>query len=278
MTARVAGHFIPGGRGNLLVVTHLPANSIRGSILLVPPMAEEMNKSRRMMALLGASLADAGFAAVLPDLYGTGDSEGEFVEATWTTWMADLESVIEWARRSIAPIHGAVAIRLGCALLQAIADSGSAEQLRKTVFWQPAFDGKQWITQFLRLRTAASMMTDQRETITQLVGEFERNQSIEVAGYEISAVLYRELLAAVEPEGLSAGLGDVLWLNCRRRDASTETPTMVVPLIERSQQSGVRVIYGEGDAEPFWSSVETVINKPMVERTCEFLCGVEDIA
>jgi hypothetical protein len=47
----------------------------------VPPFAEEMNKSRRMIAEVGRRLEGSGVGMLLVDLFGTGDSEGEFAQA-----------------------------------------------------------------------------------------------------------------------------------------------------------------------------------------------------
>ena len=53
----------------------------RGGVLYCPPFAEEMNKSRRMAALQARAFAKAGYGVLLLDLYGCGDSSGDFSDA-----------------------------------------------------------------------------------------------------------------------------------------------------------------------------------------------------
>src|SRR5262245_5413710 len=70
-----------------------PAHVLRrGGVLFVPPFAEEMNKSRRQVMLAARALAAAGFGVLLSDLYGTGDSGGEFADGRVAAWRSDLLS------------------------------------------------------------------------------------------------------------------------------------------------------------------------------------------
>src|SRR6185436_14934074 len=69
-------------------------------------IAEEMNKCRRMIAEAANALAALGVAALVPDLFGTGDSEGEFRDADWETWKADLDTAVAWASEEGWPVKG----------------------------------------------------------------------------------------------------------------------------------------------------------------------------
>ena len=71
--------------GQRFCLFHPPAGTCRGAALYVPPFGEEMNKSRRMAALQARALAAAGFGVLQLDLYGCGDSSGEFAEARWAS-------------------------------------------------------------------------------------------------------------------------------------------------------------------------------------------------
>ena len=75
--------------GRRFAVYHAPAvDQMRGQIVYLHPFAEEMNKSRRMAALQSRALASAGFAVRQLDLLGSGDSEGDFGDASWDLWVA----------------------------------------------------------------------------------------------------------------------------------------------------------------------------------------------
>ena len=59
---------------------------------MVPPFAEEMNKCRPMVTEVALGLAESGIASIVPDLYGTGDSGGDFSEGDWETWQGPAPS------------------------------------------------------------------------------------------------------------------------------------------------------------------------------------------
>ena len=56
-----------------------------------------MNKCRRMIAEVGRRLEGSGVGMLVVDLFGTGDSEGEFAQADWQRWKADLAGAVQWA-------------------------------------------------------------------------------------------------------------------------------------------------------------------------------------
>ena len=60
------------------------------------PFAEEMNKSRRMVALQASALADAGYAVLQLDLDGCGDDSSGFADASWEGWCSDVVRACRW--------------------------------------------------------------------------------------------------------------------------------------------------------------------------------------
>jgi alpha/beta superfamily hydrolase len=76
----------------------------KGTTLIIPPFAEELNKSRWILAEVGRELARRGVASILPDLYGTGDSDGEFREACWTRWRKDIAQAAAWSAAQGRPV------------------------------------------------------------------------------------------------------------------------------------------------------------------------------
>src|SRR5690349_4296190 len=84
--------------GARLFAVHWPAAAParRQSVLVLPPFAEEMNKCRPMLAAQARAFAAAGLDVLLLDLFGTGDSDGEFAEARWPRWQQDLQLARQW--------------------------------------------------------------------------------------------------------------------------------------------------------------------------------------
>jgi pimeloyl-ACP methyl ester carboxylesterase len=57
-------------------------------ILFLPPLFEEMNRTRALIAAAMRALAARGFGCWLPDLPGTGESERAMEECGWSDWVA----------------------------------------------------------------------------------------------------------------------------------------------------------------------------------------------
>ena len=199
----MSGHFVAGPAGPLAVVLWEPPTGVpeRFAVLHVPAAAEEMNKSRRMIALQARALTELGGVVAVLDPRGTGDSCGEHGDATWAGWREDVGVAWRWlAARASCPsvLWGH---RLGVLLaLDAMAAVGIAPDA--LVLWQPVVSGKQWFIQFLRIATA------QRFTGTGGAGDDAKalratlaaGKSIEMAGYD----LHPELVRGAEAIDLAA--------------------------------------------------------------------------
>ena len=100
--------FLPAAHGERFCIFHLPVGAARGGIVYLHPFAEEMNKSRRMAALQSRMLAARGFAVLQIDLFGCGDSSGDFGDARWEIWRQDvaLAVVAQTTRIGTDPLVG----------------------------------------------------------------------------------------------------------------------------------------------------------------------------
>ena len=145
--------FDPGPDGPRFTLVHRPRHTAPcGTVLLAPPFAEELNKCRRMLALAARSFASDGWQVVQVDLYGCGDSPGDFGDASWTGWLVDLRRALHRHHRS-GPLW-LWGVRAGALLIPPLLDEVPTANV---VLWQPAHDGAVVLNQFLRLRTAASL-------------------------------------------------------------------------------------------------------------------------
>ena len=128
---------------------------------MLPPFAEELNKSRRMLSLAARALQSAGIEVLLIDLFGTGDSGGDFGDATLAIWRDDLRRGAAWlAERGVARLD-VLAVRGGALLLEDLAPPPGVDHGR-VVLWQPVTSGRLLIAQFLRLRVAEGMSASDR--------------------------------------------------------------------------------------------------------------------
>ena len=185
--------FLPVAEGQRFCLYYEPnCEEPAGAVLYFPPFGEEMNKSRRMAALQARMLADHGYAVLLIDLYGCGDSSGDFGDATWQIWLQDILDAYTWLHsRCQAPLW-LWGVRAGCLLATAAAmQLGEAASF---LFWQPVLSGKQFLQQFLRLKVASELLTgDNKGGMEPLKRQLADGQAVEIAGYSLSPALAQGL-------------------------------------------------------------------------------------
>lgn len=182
-------------------ILHRPQMEVRGTILYLHPFAEEMNRSRHVAALQARAFAAAGYAVLQMDLHGCGDSAGDFADATWTQWLADVRAGVRYLQESFERPLCLWGFRSGALLATAIAREVSA----KLLLWQPVTSGHQHLQQFLRLSLAANMLDGGRASgsTEALRAQLTAGQCVEVAGYSISPELAHGLATAeLQFEGL----------------------------------------------------------------------------
>ncbi|MFC3713852.1 hypothetical protein ACFOMD_14845 [Sphingoaurantiacus capsulatus] len=169
---------------------------IRGSpadtpLLIIPPLFEEMNRTRALLAGVGRRLAERGIASWLPDLPGTGDSELPFAEASWDAWQQSLELLAQ----KISATHGKevhiFTIRGGALLGESIP--------ARSRYWLSPVAGERLLRELLRARMAADQERGTPTSTAALEAQLA-TQPVELAGYPVSLALAAALRAAALPE------------------------------------------------------------------------------
>ncbi len=247
-----------------------PGRAPRGNVLFIPPFAEEMNRTRRMAALQARALADAGAGFLMLDLYGTGDSEGQFGHARWRGWRDDIACAVDWLEtRNRGPV-ALLGARAG-ALLAAETARVMPERIAQLVLWQPVTAGKSALTQFLRVRVAAAMTAGgDAETTKSLRERLYGGEAIEVAGYEISPELARAMDTAVLAEPAPPAHLRIDWLEVASEPGDPVTPG-ARRVIDAWGAEGCDVTAETVAGEPFWSIQETTTAPALIERTTKIV-------
>ncbi|UGQ46224.1 hydrolase 2, exosortase A system-associated [Massilia endophytica] len=251
--------FMGGGAAARFCLYHAPAGECRGSWLYVHPFAEEMNKSRRMAALQARLLADHGFAVLQLDLYGCGDSAGDFGDARWSIWQEDLDRGAHWLRRNADSAPGLWGLRLG-ALLAATHPSCRPAAL---LLWQPVLTGAQHLQQFLRLKVAGQALAaplDQRNSAA-LRRELLEGSALEVAGYSLAP----ELAAAMEQANLASRVPQcrVHWFECSELTPASSRA------IEQWRGAGANIHTHAVESQPFWATQEITESQALLRATLD---------
>lgn len=250
----------------MFVLLRAPDRPGGRAVLIAPPFAEEMNKCRRLCTALAQALNHRGIAMVVPDLHGTGDSEGDFGEADWDCWTEDLCAAADHSARAGWPVAGLLGIRLGCQLAADFSRRRTAP-LERTVYWQPVTDGARFLAQFLRLRVAARIMAADRESVPRLRERLAAEGSLDVAGYTLTAGLAREIDRRSVTDCLHANLGRLSVMEVLRSVPDAGATAVASQLLEHAAGVAIGTSHHRVAGEPFWSSTEIVDNPSLVELT-----------
>ena len=279
------GFFLPTGVGQRYCLFHPVANGVpaRGAFLHVHAFAEEQNKSRRMTALQARAFARAGYAVLQIDLYGCGDSSGDFGDARWEIWLDDLRAAHAWlAQRQAAPVD-LWGTRLGALLALDYATNGSADTpVREVLLWQPVTSGEQYLTQFLRIRMATDMLVAEpdagspapaRTSTTQAMrASLAAGDSLEVAGYMLTPALATSIgamkLGALGTPGMRVHWFEVV------ADAARPLPPAAATAAGALRTRGVDLQLHLTPGPQFWAAQEIVEAPALLAATLAFADGV----
>ncbi len=249
------------GRRLFYLLLQPTVEKVRGSVLFLPPFAEEMHKSRHIVATQARELAAAGYTVMLLDLTGCGDSGGDFADASWQVWLQDAT----FAAHTLVNLDPGPLVLWGLRLgaLLACQLSQGRSDVDKLILWQPALNGEQQIDQFLRLRTTAAAVGNplsfDRKT---LWNELRSGRSLDIAGYTMSPALALEM-AKVRLNDFSIRC-PVHWFEV----GTSTTGSLSVAsesVIAHWRDQGVKVATGYVPGEPFWRVIDGGLN-PVLQR------------
>jgi exosortase A-associated hydrolase 2 len=239
--------------------------------ILVPPFLDEMNKSRRMFAKMANILVVHGYDALMPDFYGTGDSEGEFVDADWEVWRSDFDHLITWCETQNYQKINFIALRSGALFLLDYLSCHKNIVCEKLILWHPTTNGDNWLTQFLRLHLAANLSAgNDKETTKSLKSRIVNGESIEIAGYELSAKLANKIKSIKLIEKIPANVPQVFWVDVVGTEGNGMLPASE-KVIDHWKQKSVSVDAETVVGPAFWSAVEIVDVEALTNQTQAYI-------
>jgi uncharacterized protein len=259
---------LDGPAGRRFALLHEPAGPPRGLVVHVHALAEEMNKSRRMVALAARALAADGFAVLVPDLLGCGDSDGDFGSATWAAWLADVRGAVAWLQARHPATAGATWLwghRAGCLL--ATEAAAALPQPAHLLLWQPPAAGKVLLQQLLRLRVAAELADPAgggKGAMREMQQALASGHAVTVAGYN----LHPDLARGLERATLTAPVNpaQALWLEVSSSADGTLLPASQ-RVLEGWRAEGRPVQAQSVPGPAFWQTVEIEEAPALVQAT-----------
>lgn len=261
-----SGMFVEGCGGPRFRLVSRPASATdAGTIVFVHAFAEEMNKSRRMVARTARALAAQGWAVVQPDLQGCGDSAGDFGDASWPNWLADIADEVAnadpdrplwlWCHRGGALLaSAALAVRPDLQLL----------------LWQPALSGAQHLQQFLRLHAGARIVGSREDSSGPTpMQRLRGGEPVEIGGYSLSPALAQGMdKARLE---LPAGwTGRVVWLEL----SALDPPDLAVSsaqCVSSWRERGITISAQALAGPAFWQTQEIEECDELVSQTLQWV-------
>jgi exosortase A-associated hydrolase 1/exosortase A-associated hydrolase 2 len=268
---RVRAFCLEGRQGPLLALYYPPQGRAHalGDVLLAPAFGEEMNRCRAMVSMQARALAQIGIGTLVLDPHGTGESAGEFSEATWSGWREDLIRGLQWLRAHGNGCRTVWGIRLGALMATELA--AADRQIERLLFWQPVVEGKTFFTQFLRIRIAAELeQSDGIKSTEQLRKMAAAGETIEVSGYRLSPELARELdtLRLPDPERLRGR--SVLWCEVvPAADSNVARANMKV--VEAWPSAGLDVRFERVLGPSFWQVHEREVAPDLIAATTRLM-------
>lgn len=244
-----------------------PASGRTGSVFVVaPPFAEELNRSRRTLALSGRTLAGAGHTMILVDLYGCGDSPGEFGDATWRVWCDDIQETASWAAKHFRCAPALLTVRAGSLFLPDV-----GHMFERFVLWQPVLEGEKYLRQVLRLKVTRDKLSGAQSSIGDLWEQLTRGEQLEVAGYTLSPDLVLPM-ARRSLSDWSPHLHEILWLETGNETQGDLGPASL-SVVRELETRGIDVICRWVQGPQFWNTIEISESTALAGATLDMLSG-----
>lgn len=267
--------FLQTERGRLFCLFHPPQDSqvVRGTVLYVHPFGEEMNKARRMAALQAKQMAAMGYGVLQLDLSGCGDSSGDLRDASWGGWKDDLRDAVAWLTENSEGPLCLWGLRLGASLAVDFART-SIFPIHRLLLWQPVISGELFLSQFLRLKLAGSVVSGDKAASTgvrQLRDSLRSGASLEIAGYDLPAPL-ASAIDAVKLEELGDAGQVIDWFEVVP-EPGRELPPAAKRVIDawrcKSVHANVHLVPGSA----FWTTQEVTECPELLAKSGSIFAG-----
>ncbi len=266
-------HFIDmhdGGRRFLIEFPPPPLMRPHGTVLMIQPFAEEFNLCRRVLAEQARRLSERGWHILLPELFATGDSDGDESSITLARWREDLDYLTQRAREQTPGPLVVIAPRLA-ALLAVDLAKRRAGLVQAIVLWQVPETGNRILDPVMKV----TLIGDERQVAQSVVEAELHSSSVRVAGVSYLRAFISELAALSAGASLNApspaSLRVQLIQVARNELALKRGTERLVTMIDTWRAAGCQTGLDAVIAEPFWASMEPTLPEAVFIATERFL-------
>tara|TARA_R110002049_G_scaffold147342_1_gene310155 strand:+ start:124754 stop:125497 length:744 start_codon:yes stop_codon:yes gene_type:complete len=237
------------------------------AVILVPPFAEEMNRSKKMYVLCARLLANAGIHSLCFDFAGTGDSYGEWGDFDYSDWKQNLIDVYQFAKKFASNIS-LITMRDGGLISLNLVKQNDIN-IDKCVLWDPIDSGEVLIRQLIRMKIANAMAGDLKKITTrEVLDEIDKSGFLEVGGYHVSS----DLIAAIKAEKIAEGIESVLgstelhWMTTGKSNGNNALPICLSRLNLADNALEQLKVHSVNDVR-FWMQQEVTISPFLLRQT-----------
>jgi len=274
--------FLPSVAGKIFCIYYPPPpdTKCQGNILFIPPFAEELNRSRHMISRQARWLAQQGYAVLVPDLYGTGDSQGTYAEANPHIWHGDLQSALSWLQQKSDAEICFWSLRTGALLLPGLLRHPNIQpnhiDTLRLVLWAPVLKGKNFIVQFLRIKTAAALTQGSNTTALTtkaLQEQLDQGQTIEIGGYSLTPQMASELSQIQLSDLPLPAAANIRWFEMGSED-SDQIPPAANKLLATWQTKSANITAKTLKGPAFWTLQEPEWSNLLIDETLQAVKSV----
>jgi exosortase A-associated hydrolase 2 len=261
---------IESPRGALYAVYH-PADAedtASTAALFCHAFGEERKSSALTMSRLARAVAAAGLPALRFDYYGTGDSEGEFVEADVHTRLEDIQTAADCLReKSGCKRVALLGLRLGATLAARAAER--MDEVTGLVLVEPVPDGEKYLGAELRRQLVRQMMTHgkgsaSREEIMQSLQDEEF--VFDLDGFGITGTTYRQVCGLGLDQVAYDGPVLVVQLHFNEKSKSE-----LEAVCEAYREAGAGVTFEKLVLPPIWNRIDITLAPELNQCVCRWV-------
>ena len=246
---------LSSGNARLAATAILP-EAVSGTLLFLPPFGEERNGTLPLMIHAARRWAEEGFASLIFDPSGCGDSTGEFAGTSPEQLERDAETAFRWLRALYTGYPTAlIGIRTGVCLARQLA-ARPPNEVEALVQWAPV-TGEAFLKQLFQHRMVNDMVAygKAQESRKSLEARLANGESVDLDGYTLSAPLYRWLRTLAVPEG-----GETCPLPILTVTGGHDTACAATFATPQGETAELRF-------PPFWNTVGQVDLDPLIAET-----------
>jgi len=245
---------------------HIPQNKGKTGIVFCHPFGEEKHRSYRSIVEFSRYLANNNVPSLRFDMRGSGDSDGDMVEATVDSQVEDtLDAISLFIEKQSLDQVVLIGLRYGAVIAALTADQDT--RVKAIVLLSPVIKGSIYWRELLRTRQLSSVSHNQKATrSSELLEELETNGQLEIEAQYVSQTFVSQLQKIDMSNHKPNFSGDILVCDLANDVINKELSSKVIQ--QYSGKECYAEIYSEEERD-YWSNL-ALYDQFYPDKTFEF--------